>query len=844
MNIKKAVSLLLAGALVIALAACQEKDIDNGSDSSDIDGSDSAVAMGRYIEEVWQSPDYQHAIAIHRRPDDKIALIAYDDAQAGPYYYCIRQDDGSWLPESPAWFESFSAEAARIRSIAYNTKGEGVVMYYGKRLDDSGEETYRVALIGADGALTGTTIGEIDPWAAGSTPPQPAESDSTAAEDDSTTAVGDSAAAEGDGESDAQPEATGTMPLFFNKALIGEDGMVYIVTSSQTGCFDPATGALLQSYTPYSSVQAVSGDELIQFMTVSGGERAGQPLDTNTLFFSDLKSGEVTRKLSSENLRLASGNAMTTGITMAAGGDNALYLTDTTGLYRIAPGGESWERLIDGALSSFSLPSITASQLIPHGENEFLVVFTKDGQPQLINCIYSTDTPTLPNMELTVYSMQDNPTVSQAVGAFRQQYPNTMITIRTLNDAESGGSRDDALKALNTELLAGKGPDLFVMDALPLQSYMEKGILADLSEVVGPMLDAGELLPAPAKTYERDGAIFAVPTRITVPTLWGDEEALNATESLDTLVAYAEANPGKRIFGDMTPQHLLYRLMPGEWDKLLGDDGQVDIDAVETLLTSITRLAATAEDAHIYSYFRTEQAQADYGQGDWESLYAPLDEDFQALSNKRSVLMTAQLAGCKSIFLPNGTMYKHGGGLASDDFVYTGGDGWKSELPDDMVDKVFRSYPAGSYEPASIIAVNAASEQQEQARAFVAAMLSQQTQSTDFSDGFPINRAAINERAEHWEDWWFGHSYYDNEDEAESLELNVEYTYPSAAMLKQVSATLETLDHPIRQNYTLTMKYAMQNWLTAALEQVVSGQATAREAAEKIAADARTVLAE
>ena len=49
---------------------------------------------------------------------------------------------------------------------------------------------------------------------------------------------------------------------------------------------------------------------------------------------------------------------------------------------------------------------------------------------------------------------------------------------------EDGVTAEDAVKALNTELLAGNVPDVLVLDGLPADSYIEKGILADISEVV------------------------------------------------------------------------------------------------------------------------------------------------------------------------------------------------------------------------------------------------------------------------------------------------------------------------------------------------------------------------
>ena len=41
----------------------------------------------------------------------------------------------------------------------------------------------------------------------------------------------------------------------------------------------------------------------------------------------------------------------------------------------------------------------------------------------------------------------------------------------------------DTIRALNAELLNGSGADVLMLDGLPVESYMEKGILADLSDL-------------------------------------------------------------------------------------------------------------------------------------------------------------------------------------------------------------------------------------------------------------------------------------------------------------------------------------------------------------------------
>ncbi len=66
------------------------------------------VAMGRYIEQVWQNPpapDDWMLLAAHIRPDGKIAVIAQESADNAETHYYTTTDGTEWTQENPAWFE-------------------------------------------------------------------------------------------------------------------------------------------------------------------------------------------------------------------------------------------------------------------------------------------------------------------------------------------------------------------------------------------------------------------------------------------------------------------------------------------------------------------------------------------------------------------------------------------------------------------------------------------------------------------------------------------------------------------------------------------------------------------
>ena len=115
-----------------------------------------------------------------------------------------------------------------------------------------------------------------------------------------------------------------------------------------------------------------------------------------------------------------------------------------------------------------------------------------------------------------------------------------MVDITVALPEGTAVTRDDAIRTLNAELLSGNGPDVLVLDGLPVENYIEQGMLLDLSSVVQPMLDSGALLPNVASSFAEAGSIPAVPTRFLLPTLWGE---VSGVETLADMAAWAQANP-------------------------------------------------------------------------------------------------------------------------------------------------------------------------------------------------------------------------------------------------------------------------------------------------------------
>lgn len=169
-------------------------------------------------------------------------------------------------------------------------------------------------------------------------------------------------------------------------------------------------------------------------------------------------------------------------------GESIYYVTEQ-GMYHYRFGGSVVEQLIDGELNSLGSFSVDVGSLLMLDERNLLAA-KSDGNEEagsragILKFAYSEDTPAKPDKELKVYSLYEDNSIRQAVGGFQKEHADVYVHYEAALSGEDGMTVSDALKTLTTEIMAGKGPDVLVLDGMPIETYAEKGILRDLSSVI------------------------------------------------------------------------------------------------------------------------------------------------------------------------------------------------------------------------------------------------------------------------------------------------------------------------------------------------------------------------
>lgn len=373
--------------------------------------------------------------------------------------------------------------------------------------------------------------------------------------------------------------------------IYGQNGYFYL--SSGNGQeeniyqVDPETGEVLFLF---------AADELPGILTVAGN-RLYAGLERRLLAF-NLESKELVEDpVLEEFLRANLTNYSfqeTLPFLLCQGTDDAsIYVAVRDGLYRHVIGGSVMEQVIDGNLCSIgdiSKPYVGMIAVAEDGREVFYILYLNG---KLMRYTYDDSQPTVPETILRVYSLYNSENIRMAVSAFQAENPMLYVKYEVGVVEESGQTREDALKALSTELAAGRGPDVLVMDNLPYDSYVKKGVLADLSATASGIGKSG-LFENILEPFRADGKLYSIPMVFSVPVICGTSGSLQDVGTLDQLAELLEAARDQKkdggLIGFYNAKNLLELLSMASSNAWIRGNGSLNHDSLTEFLTQCKKI--------------------------------------------------------------------------------------------------------------------------------------------------------------------------------------------------------------------------------------------------------------
>ena len=286
--------------------------------------------------------------------------------------------------------------------------------------------------------------------------------------------------------------------------------------------------------------------------------------------------------------------------------DNSIIFADYKGIFHYTTGGAVVEELVQGEQTALSNSGAIFYGVYMQDETHLFVAGNNGMEGALYSYTYAADASANLNQELNIYALQDSDTLRQAVNIFRQEYADIYVNLEIGMTDDNGVMLEDALKTLSTDILAGNGPDVLILDGMPVDSYVEKGILTDISDVVDEVKASDGLVDSIVKDSTKDGKIYAIPTRFLVSFITSDQQTVDAGKSTqalaDRIETLAKDKSTTYVVQQKMAEELLldfYNVDSKNWVK---EDGSLDETKVSDYLAQVKRIYDVDDHSDIESY--------------------------------------------------------------------------------------------------------------------------------------------------------------------------------------------------------------------------------------------------
>ncbi len=701
LGIKKTISALMTvPMLAICLSGCGNGALDNTGDaksinqdgaqaaSSGVDGasdtgqqSGGPVAMGRYVENVTDMSDKISGMCsrLFELADGTLVLT---DNQYSPVY--LSKDNGeSWEDSGWQWFKALMDHKDYILEMAVGADGTAAVIYNlddGDGNDETGDWNPKLHIIRPDG----TDI-EIENPEGASYPKDVAVSDDGRVFFSVLGGIPDLYEAKDDGSSEVFLEIQQYEPnqICTKRNLLLLDGYKY-------------KAPLIYDMEKEEYIE----DEVLEtFLSENYPDGNSYASDyVSTLFF--------------------------------LGEENVVYVAGEKGLHRHVIGGSTMEQVIDGKLSTFSNPAYGIGGMVMLPDNEFLTIFSGC---RLVKYVYDKDVPTVPSDKLSVYSLKKNDTIQQAISLYQTNNPDVFVDYEIGMGEDNAVTKDDALKSLNTKIMAGEGPDVLILDDMPMDSYIEKGLLMDMSGFLGSLSGDEELFGNIVDAMKTGDKVYAMPCEILIPVLMGEEKYISMADGLSGIADMVEElrkdNPSEDLLEIASEKGILRFFSSTSIPAWTTEDGAIDKEAVSEYLEQTKRIYDAQMQGLSDEAVETYKRRND----DWVESFGEKRED--------SHYFTQLVGGMQYV---NGRIKILKGDIYGRDSYSNmisvkkveGYENSKWKLMDGQSSNVFRAN--------TLLGINAASQYTDQAQDFIKTCLGKENQKSLFN-GLMVNKAAFDE---------------------------------------------------------------------------------------------------
>ena len=373
-------------------------------------------------------------------------------------------------------------------------------------------------------------------------------------------------------------------------------------------------------------------------------------------------------------------------------------------------------------------------------------------------------TDTGKNTVLKIYSLKENSMIRSSLAFFRREHTDISINYTVGYTGEDSFSVSDAIRKLNTEIMADEGPDIIVLDNLPVEEYISKGVLEPVTDIVNEKKD--EIFFNMIEGYNKESEIFCVPTTFRIPVIIGNSEVVSA-ESSKAVIDQMEQQESPVLTRQDFPYAAMYMFVTSD---MVEKDGMNE----EKLTAYYNDLLRLKEMGNVTDKIVGE---SDYSMNQTVDIFPYGESDVPS-----DIYFGEAKAGVGQI-------------AYADSYIKLNSARKQADIQFDYLNKSGGNY----YIPTEVLGINSRSSYKDAAKEFLSLYLTEEVQNTN-TMGFSINRNSTRNSAAVTDSPQYYSTIYKNLEDTSGLDL---YTL-STDEFNELLQFVELADTPVRVDAVVT----------------------------------------
>ena len=476
-----------------------------------------------------------------------------------------------------------------------------------------------------------------------------------------------------------------------------------------------------------------------------------------------------------ENEELVQALKKTTGYGCLAADPSAEMLyTEGKGIVKYSVEKDETTHAINGEVLNSCIDTINEpiTGLAVQGENIVVCTAGKSGSESNLYFLQKEQTKknekdktdTGKNTVLKIYSLKENSMIRSSLAFFRREHTDISINYTVGYTGEDGFSVSDAIRKLNTEIMADEGPDIIVLDNLPVEEYISKGVLEPVTDIVNEKKD--EIFFNMIEGYNKESEIFCVPTTFRIPVIIGNSEVVSA-ESSKAVIDQMEQQESPVLTRQDFPYAAMYMFVTSD---MVEKDGMNE----EKLTAYYNDLLRLKEMGNVTDKIVGE---SDYSMNQTVDIFPYGESDVPS-----DIYFGEAKAGVGQI-------------AYADSYIKLNSARKQADIQFDYLNKSGGNY----YIPTEVLGINSRSSSKDAAKEFLSLYLTEEVQNTN-TMGFSINRNSMRNSAAVTDSPQYYSTIYKNLEDTSGLDL---YTL-STDEFNELLQFVELADTPVRVDAVVT----------------------------------------